>query len=206
MNNLIIRQLELGEMANYNYVLGDKSTGAAAVVDPGDDTDILIAEITKEGLKLCAVLLTHGHFDHVGGAAELTAKFDVPAYLSKKESLFYTPRCKNLKRTQDNEKIALGSLSVECLHTPGHTPGGQCFLVEGNLFTGDTLFIDAVGRTDIPGGNTRALIKSLQRIKELPDDTMIWPGHHYGEPPHEKLGILKRTNPYLARGAEADLF
>jgi glyoxylase-like metal-dependent hydrolase (beta-lactamase superfamily II) len=91
---------------------------------------------------------------------------------------------------------------VECLYTPGHTPGCQCFLVEGNLFTGDTLFIDAVGRTDFPGGSGRALLKSLQRIKQLPDNTMIWPGHHYGEPAHEELGVLKLTNPYLIDNSE----
>jgi hydroxyacylglutathione hydrolase len=206
MKNLFIRQRELGQMANFNYILGEKSSCAAAVVDPGDDYDVLVEEIKKEGLKLTAVLLTHGHFDHVGGAAALAAEYGVPVYLSEHEPAFYTPRCKNLKRTHDGEKIPLGPLEVECLHTPGHTPGGQCFLLEGNLFTGDTLFIDAVGRTDIPGGNTRALIKSLQRIKQLPDDTMIWPGHHYGEPLHEKLGALKLSNPYLASNSEKDLY
>jgi hydroxyacylglutathione hydrolase len=202
MKNLLIRQLELGQMANYNYLLGDKSTGIAAVIDPGDDYDILVKELLKEGLKLSAVLLTHGHFDHVGGAAHLAAEHNVPVYLSEKESLLLTPRCKNLKRTKDGEKITLGALVVECLHTPGHSPGSQCFLVEGDLFTGDTLFIDAVGRTDIPGGNTRTLIKSLQKIKQLPNDTMIWPGHHYGEPSHEMLGVLKSTNPYLTDNSE----
>jgi hydroxyacylglutathione hydrolase len=202
MKDLIIRQLELGLMANYNYILGDKSTGEAAVIDPGDDYDILVQEIRKAGLKLAAVLLTHGHFDHVGGVADLAAEYGIPVYLSEHEPPLLTPRCKNLKRTRGGEKIALGSLVVECLHTPGHSPGGQCFLVDGNLFTGDTLFIDAVGRTDIPGGNTRALINSLQKIKQLPDGTVIWPGHHYGEPSHETLGVLKLSNPYLAGNSE----
>jgi glyoxylase-like metal-dependent hydrolase (beta-lactamase superfamily II) len=158
--------------------------------------------LTKNQLQLSAVLLTHGHYDHVGGADELARTAAVPVYLSEHETPFYTPACQGLTRTRDGEKIKVGSLEVECLYTPGHTPGGQCFLVEGNLFTGDTLFIDAVGRTDLPGGNARAMVKSLQKIKLLPADTIIWPGHHYGEPAHEKLGVLKHSHPYLAGDSE----
>jgi glyoxylase-like metal-dependent hydrolase (beta-lactamase superfamily II) len=206
MKNLIIRQFELGPLANYNYLLGDRDTGAAVIIDPSDEVAPLLEELKKNQLKLSAVLLTHGHYDHVGGAADLAAEHDIPVYLSEHEAPFHTPRCKNLTRTKDGEKIKVGSLVVECLHTPGHTPGCQCFLVEGNLFTGDTLFIDAIGRIDLPGGNARAMVKSLQRIKLLPDDTVIWPGHHYGEPAHEKLGVLKRGNPYLADNSEKNIF
>jgi glyoxylase-like metal-dependent hydrolase (beta-lactamase superfamily II) len=204
MNRPLIVQLELGPLANYNYLLGDRATGEAAIIDPSDQAAPLLEELKKHQLKLSAVLLTHGHYDHVGGVKELTKKLAIPVYLSEHESLFYTPRCKGLARTGDGEKIMVGSLEVECLHTPGHTPGCQCFLAAGNLFTGDTLFIDAIGRTDLPGGNARDMVKSLQRIKTLPDDTIIWPGHHYGEPAHEKLGELKLSNPYLARGTKED--
>jgi len=205
-SNLIILQLELGPLDNYNYILGDRATGEAAIIDPSDQVAPLLDALKEHKLKLSAILLTHGHYDHVGGVDELTKMMPIPVYLSEHEAFFYTPKCPGLTRTKDGEKIMMGSLEVECLHTPGHTPGCQCFLVEGNLFTGDTLFIDAIGRTDFPGGNGRAMVKSLQRIKMLPDDTVIWPGHHYGEPAHEKLGELKRSNPYLADGSkEADL-
>ena len=140
-----------------------------------------------------SIVNTHGHYDHVVGVD----KVDGPVYLSDKEAASYTPQVKNYMRTKDGEKISLGSFAVECVYTPGHTPGCQCFLVDGNLFTGDTLFIDAVGRTDFPGGSSAVLFKSLQRIKKLPDTTMIWPGHHYGAVPHESLGRLKQHNPFL---------
>jgi glyoxylase-like metal-dependent hydrolase (beta-lactamase superfamily II) len=98
----------------------------------------------------------------------------------------------------DNEKILIGNLTVECIHTPGHSPGGQCFYAAGNLLTGDTLFIDAIGRTDLPGGDTQQLFHSLQRIKKLPRSTEVWPGHNYGSSTHQNLSVLCQNNPYLA--------
>jgi glyoxylase-like metal-dependent hydrolase (beta-lactamase superfamily II) len=195
---LLIRQFELGQLANFNYFVGDAGTREVAVIDPGDDTDFLLKNAKKESLKIVAVLLTHGHFDHVGGVIELCAEFKIPAYLSEHEAPFYTPDCPKLLRTKDGEKISIGGIEVACLHTPGHTSGCQCFLVDGNLFTGDTLFVDAVGRTDFPGGNAETLFGSLQKIKQLPDDTIVWPGHNYGSVTQAPLGQLKAQNPFLA--------
>ena len=203
--NLLITQLELGDMANFTYIIADKNTREAAVVDPSDDTDAILTAAQKDNLTIIAVLLTHGHYDHVGGADKLAGDFKIPVYLSKHEFFAYIPKCRNLTRTADGEKIKIGELSAEVLDTPGHTPGCQCFLVEGNLFTGDTLFIDAAGRTDFPGGNSSTLFKSLARIKTLPDTTMIWPGHNYGAVSHATLGVLKNKNPFLAAHDEQDL-
>ena len=193
MPTVFIKQLLLGGMENFTYILGDKGTGEAFVVDPSAPLAGILQELKAEKLELKGVLLTHGHYDHVVGVD----KVDVPVYLSEAEAVSYTPKAKQYVRTRDAQKIMLGGLTIECLLTPGHTPGGQCFLVDGNLFTGDTLFMDAVGRTDFPGGSSRVLFESLQRIKKLPDMTMIWPGHHYGAVPHETLGSLKKYNPFL---------
>lgn len=196
--NIIIRQLEIGQMANFNYIVGDPETGKAACIDPGDETDILLAEAHKEKLEIVAILLTHGHYDHVGGVNELCAQLAIPAYLSRHEANHYTPDCKRLLTVLDNEKILIGNLTFECIHTPGHSPGCQCFYAAGHLFTGDTLFIDAIGRTDLQGGNTQQIFHSLQRIKRLPGSTEVWPGHNYGAYSHQNLSALCRNNPYLA--------
>lgn len=193
MSALYVKQLPLGSMENFTYVIGDKAAGEAFIIDPSGPQSEILPALKKENLVLKGILLTHGHYDHVVGID----KADVPVYLSQAEAFFYTPRAKQLLRTADDQKIMLGEFSITCLHTPGHAPGCQCFWVDGNLFTGDTLFVDAVGRTDLPGGNTRTLFESLKRIKRLPDATMIWPGHHYGEHPHETLGDMKTHNPFL---------
>ena len=198
MDTILIRQFELGHMGNFNYFIGDALSREIAVVDPGDDTDFLIKAAKKENLKITSVLLTHGHYDHVGGVPELSASLKIPVYLSQYEAPSLTPKCPTLKRNDDNQEIAIGGIKVKCLHTPGHTPGCQCFLANGNLITGDTLFIDAIGRTDLPGGSAPTLFKSLQRIKELPGTTMIWPGHNYGAVPQAALAQLKTENPFLA--------
>ncbi|MBF0122590.1 MAG: MBL fold metallo-hydrolase [Candidatus Omnitrophica bacterium] len=194
----LVIQLELGDMANFTYIIADKNTREAAVIDPSDDTDAILRAAKKENLTIIAVLLTHGHYDHVGGADKLASTLKIPVYLSKDEFFAYVPRCKNLTRTDEKTKITIGNLNVEILSTPGHTPGCQSFLVEENLFTGDTLFVDAVGRTDFPGGSSATLFQSLARIKKLPDTTIIWPGHNYGAVSHATLGVLKKENPFLA--------
>jgi glyoxylase-like metal-dependent hydrolase (beta-lactamase superfamily II) len=193
-NELFLKQLLLGDLENFTYVVADKSSGDAMVIDPSGAWDDVFTVLKDEGLTLKGILLTHGHYDHVVGVG----KVDVPVYLSKHEAPFYTPQAKSFVRTSDGDKVAVGRLAVECLHTPGHTPGCQCFLVEGNLFTGDTLFTDAVGRTDFPGGDAGIMFESLQRIKRLPDATEIWPGHDYGRLKHGTLSQLKKSNQFLA--------
>ncbi|MEI8012806.1 MAG: MBL fold metallo-hydrolase [Candidatus Omnitrophota bacterium] len=191
---LLIRQLQLGELGNFTYIIADPASKEAFVIDPSAPPAGILGPLKKEGLTLKGILLTHGHYDHVVD----TGMYDVPVYLSRAEAVFYTPAAKNLVRTADAEKIALGALTVECLHTPGHTPGCQCFYIDGNIFTGDVLFVDAVGRTDFPGGSADTLFESLQRLKRLPGATVIWPGHHYGRAAHASIAALRRSNPFFA--------
>lgn len=197
-----IHQLQLGGMANFSYIIIDDASKEAAIVDPHDDTGAIMDVLKTHGLKIRSILLTHGHFDHIGGVNLLSTQFKIPVYLSIHESPLYSVKTPHLIKTQDNETILLGDTQVQCLHTPGHTPGCQCFLADGNLFTGDTLFVDAVGRIDLPGGSGTALFQSLGRIKTLPDTTLIWPGHDYGKNPSDTLKHLKQTNPFLACSSE----
>ena len=202
--NLFIEQLELGGMANFSYIIGDKASGDAAVIDPHDDTNTLESAAEQNNLTIKTVLLTHGHFDHVGGVRHFADKRGCPVYLSKDEFMLFVPGCKTLKRLNNNDEIPIGDFLIKCLSTPGHSPGGISFLVEGNLFTGDTLFIDAIGRADLPGGNSSVLFKSLQKIKQLPEDTIIWPGHNYGRTTYGQLKTLKTENPFLACETEEE--
>ena len=193
-SELVIEQVLLGDLDNFTYLVGDRLTREAVIIDPSASRTEIAQILGKDGWVLKGILLTHGHYDHVVDVEQAT----VPVYLSALEASSYTPKASQLVRIKDGETLMVGGITITCWATPGHTPGCQCFLVENNIFTGDTLFVDAVGRTDFPGGDTRTLYASLQRIKSLPDDTGVWPGHHYGALDHARLGQLKTTNPYLA--------
>jgi glyoxylase-like metal-dependent hydrolase (beta-lactamase superfamily II) len=195
---LYIQQLELGSMANFVYIIGDTSSGQAVVVDPHDETEAIETVAAKARLVITSVLLTHGHYDHTGGVKFYSERKKLPVYISSQEYFLYIPHCKTLKRVNDKDVLSVGGMTVQCLHTPGHTPGGISYLIEDNLFTGDTVFVDGVGRTDLPGGHAETLFNSLQAIKKMPANTMIWPGHRYGDPASDTLEHLLKKNPFLA--------
>jgi glyoxylase-like metal-dependent hydrolase (beta-lactamase superfamily II) len=206
--DLILEQMEVGPMNNFIYFIGDKKTNEIAVIDPAWDVNFLRDEAKRKGYKITNIFLTHGHPDHVNGLDELLSTHDVPVYISKHEASFYTPDCKNLHKVEDHEKLKVGNIEFECLHTPGHTPGCQCFKYGDALIAGDTLFIDGCGRCDLPGGSVKTMYKSLSEvILKLPDSTVIYPGHNYGEVPFATLGEQKKTNPYLnARNLDEFLY
>lgn len=185
-------------MGNFQYFLGDARSKEITVVDPAWDVDHLCVEAKKNGYKITSVLLTHGHPDHVNGLKEILARHDVPAYISRHETPFLKPKHKNIVEVEDRQKIKIGGIEIECLLTPGHTPGCQCFLYKNVLISGDTLFIDGCGRCDLPGSDPRKMYNSLYKvILELPGTTVIYPGHNYGPTPSATLASQKRTNPYL---------
>ena len=147
---------------------------------------------------LLDLFLTHGHPDHVNGLAELQRTHDIPVYISKHEAPFYMPKCKNLIKVDDGEKLCVGKISFKCILTPGHTPGCQCFLYDQHLITGDTLFIDGCGRCDLPGGDPKEMYHSLYKtLMNLPDNTIIYPGHNYGPTPTDTISHQKESNSYL---------
>ncbi len=195
---MIFEQIPLGPMNNFSYLIGDAATRQVGVVDPGWDARTLLGICEEKNYKIAAVLLTHGHYDHANALKELLKNTPVPVYLSKHEPAYYQPECDNIHFVEHNEKILIGSLEVQCLHTPGHTPGSQCFLAGNNLLTGDTLFIDGCGRCDLPGGDSEKMFHTLYNlILKLPESTVIYPGHDYGKTPQALLKDQKGSNPYL---------
>jgi glyoxylase-like metal-dependent hydrolase (beta-lactamase superfamily II) len=196
--NVIFKQMEIGPMENFQYFIGDERTKEIAVVDPSWDVDYLCGEAKKNGYKITAVFLTHGHPDHTNGVAQMVKRHPVPVYISKHELGILKPRVKNLIEVNDREKLKTGNIEWECFHTPGHSPGCQLFKHDDILIAGDTLFIDGCGRCDLPGSDPKRMYYSLYDVvMKMPDSTMIYPGHNYGPAPFATLASQKKTNPYL---------
>jgi len=203
--NLIIEQVELGPMANFIYFIGDSQSKEVAVVDVAWDVPFIFRKAIDMNVKITAVFLTHGHPDHVNGIEELLETINVPVYLSEHEAEMYTPKIEGLKRVGDGDLLSVGNIDFKCIHTPGHTPGGQCFYTKGHLITGDTLFVDACGRIDLPGGDGNILRKSLAKIAQFPKDTVVYPGHDYGKTKTDTIQNQLKTNPFLNDITEAEL-
>ena len=207
-----MKQVELGPMMNFVYLIGCAETREAAVVDPAWDVQSILKIAEESDLKINRIFLTHGHPDHVNGLEALLEATDAKVYMHADEmdymrqvaALFRMPvefmnrRSGNFQTISDGDQILVGRLPVQFLHTPGHTPGSQCFLVEKNLVSGDTLFINACGRVDLPGGDPEKMWWSLnRRLRALEDDTVLYPGHNYADRPTATMGEQKQTNPYL---------
>lgn len=196
--NLIVKQMMVGPLGNFLYFVGDARTNEVAVIDPAWDVDYICSEADKAGFTITSILLTHGHPDHINGLDGILSRYDVPVYISKHETSFPKPQGKNIIEVEDHQKIKIGNIEIECILTPGHTPGGQCFKHENVLFTGDVLFIDGCGRCDLPGGDAKEMYKTLYDIiMKLPDETLLYTGHNYGSSPVATLKSQKKTNPYL---------
>lgn len=197
---LFIEQYELGPMQNLVYILADLEQGCATLVDPAWDVPFLLKKIKDLNCELTQIFLTHGHHDHVNGIPELLKHNGaIPIYLSKHEAPYLTPDVPNIVPTYHEDWLTVGNFKVQCLHTPGHTPGGQCFYFGDTLLTGDTLFVNGCGRCDLPGGDANILYHSLNFLKTLPDELTIYPGHSYSKRKSAILGDQKTRNPYLAQ-------
>jgi glyoxylase-like metal-dependent hydrolase (beta-lactamase superfamily II) len=199
-------------MRNHVYVIGDAGAGEAVLVDPAYDVGALVIWLEARGLRLAGVLATHYHADHVGGEifgehieglADLLELADVPVHVQKDELAWVAEMSgapvSSLVGHHDDDVVHVGSVPVRLLHTPGHTPGSQCFIVGDNLVSGDTLFLEGCGRTDLPGADPDDMYTSLQRLASLPGRLTLWPGHHYSPAASAPLDGVKRTNPVLAR-------
>jgi len=198
MSRLLIQQYEIGPLNNFVYLLGDPETKQMAVIDPAWDVDILSREAKRLGYKITKVFLTHCHPDHINGLDKLLSIEQIPVYISKYEYPALRPHVKGLMDITEKDKLSIGNISVDVLYTPGHTPGCQCFLAQGQLFTGDTLFINGCGRCDLPYSDPKAMYNSLYNVlMKLPDNTVIYSGHSYGATPTDTMGHQKQTNPYL---------
>lgn len=209
-SELLIEQIEIGPMQNYTYIVGSRDSREVAIVDPAWDIDSLLQHLDEKDYKLTAILATHYHPDHVGGSfsghdiegvAELLAKRPVKIYANKHEAdgvkKVTAVSESDLVRVDSGDTLALGNVEVEFLHTPGHTPGSQCFRIKNTLVSGDTLFINGCGRVDLPGSNSDDMFASMRKLADLPDDTLLLPGHNYGHVPNATMGETKNMNPYL---------
>jgi len=211
MENIIIRQIPLGEYKVLTYLVACAVTKEAVIIDPAGEPDTILKQIKEGDFKIRYILNTHGHADHVAANEALTCALGVPACIHEADRDFFSleevkqkcslelglpspdPAEKGLK---DGEVLEVGNLKIEVLHTPGHTPDGICLLVDGKkLLTGDTLFVGNCGRTDMLGGDSATLYHSLfDKLSKLDDDVEVFPGHDYGPRPRSTIGEERRTN------------
>lgn len=191
------QQLELGPMQNFVYLLGDAEHREAAVVDPGWEVARILDVLRQDGYRLTAAFVTHHHFDHVMGLGELLKAADVPIYVHRQDAPLLSLERGSVRPLDGGETLHVGKLAIQAIHTPGHTTGSQCLLVNGRLLSGDTLFVRACGRWDLPGGDPAVLYESLTKLKALDEATVLCPGHHYAEELTSTMAHEKRANPFL---------
>ena len=210
---MIINQIPVGPFQVMTYLVACPRTREAFIIDPGGEEDKLLALIREKDFKVRYILNTHGHADHVVGNRSLHNVLKAPVCMHAADDRFFTDaevRKTSTRelglpppdpvdiRLKDGDVLEVGKLKIEVLHTPGHTPGSVCYLVEGNLFSGDTLFVGAAGRTDLIGGSLNTLLESLEkRLIVLPGETVVWPGHNYGESPTSTIAREMQENIYI---------
>ena len=199
------------QMANFVYLIGDEEQRACMVIDPAWDIRGILDVVDKDGMTLAGALVTHYHPDHIGGnifghdisgLGELLSQRPVKVYVNELESegvkFVSGISDSDIVKQRGGDEIEIGNTKVKLLHTPGHTPGSQCFLAEGALVSGDTLFIGGCGRVDLPGGNSEQLYYSLTQILgKLPEETLLYPGHDYSSKPVSTIADENRENYYM---------
>ena len=195
------------QMVNFAYAIGDRSTGECLLVDPAWNVDDLIERVGDDGMRVVGVLATHYHADHVGGSimghdiqgvAALLDRLSCPVHVQSDE-IEWMERTSgvgadHLVAHSPGDVVTVGGVEVKLVHTPGHTPGSQCFLVDGRLVAGDTLFLDGCGRTDLPGSDPVAMAESLRLLHQVDDDVILYPGHRYSVASCATMGTVKQSN------------
>ena len=198
-------------MAVFAYLVGDEKSGEALVIDPAADTDGIIAAAEKNKVRIQYIVNTHGHVDHIGGNEDMKKRTGAAIVIHEDDAdmLVSTPMAMLMmfggkasppadRTVRNGDDIQVGGLRLRVIHTPGHSPGSMVLLLDGYAFTGDTLFVEAVGRTDLPGGSGEVMFDSIQRkLCTLPDETVVLPGHNYGSMPTSTIGHEKQCNPFL---------
>jgi hydroxyacylglutathione hydrolase len=205
------------QMVNFVYLIGDKSTRECMIIDPAYAVEELLSVAEQDGMKVVGALATHYHPDHVGGSmmganidgiATLLSKVDIPIHVQELEAQWVMRTtgvsANHLHQHQPGDIVKVGDVEICLVHTPGHTPGSQCFLVDNRLIAGDTLFLEGCGRTDLPGSNPDQMFESLQTLAALPDQTVVYPGHRYSDPSSRSLAEVRQTNYVFKPKTKAD--
>lgn len=195
------------QMVNFVYAIGDRVTGECVLVDPAYAVGDIVDAVAADDMTVTGVLATHYHPDHVGGSmmghtiegvAALLDRVDCPVHIHADESEWVTKTtgvgAKHLVQHASGDVLTVGAVDIRMLHTPGHTPGSQCFLVDGRLVAGDTLFLEGCGRTDLPGSNPAEMADSLRRLSQVPDETILFPGHRYSAASSASMETVKQIN------------
>ena len=213
MERFLVKPIPIGPLQVLTYLVACSRTKKAVIIDPAGEPERLSTLLLKEELEVKYILNTHGHADHVQANQRLKTILNAPICMHEADDQFFAQKYVRestsrelgllpvgpvVIRLKHGNVLRVGDLKIQVIHTPGHTPGSVCFLVCGNLFTGDTLFVGAVGRTDLTGASLDTLLESLEkRLLVLPKDTIIWPGHDYGETPTSTISREMKENPYI---------
>ena len=208
---MLVEQMLVGPMAVFSYIVGCEKEKEGLVIDPAGSENKILSRADDMGLTIRYVVNTHGHADHTCGNRAILSKTGANLVVHQEDAneivrglnrafsmvMGKRPSPEAQKLVTDGDFIRIGQTGLKVIHTPGHTPGSICLYGEGNLFTGDTLFVGAVGRTDLKGGSFDVLLDSLKKLLSLPPETRVWPGHDYGDAPVSTLAREKETNPYI---------
>jgi len=195
------------QMVNFTYAIGDRATSECVLIDPAYAVNELLDLVEADGMKVTGVLATHFHADHIGGnmmghpvegVATLLERCSCPVHVQKAETPWVLKTSglaeTDLVQHEGGDVVQVGDISITLVHTPGHTPGSQCFHVDGRLVSGDTLFLDGCGRTDFPGSDPEAMYDSLQTLAAMPDGTVVFPGHRYSQPSSATIDAIRESN------------
>ena len=209
---MIVKQYEVGNFSVFCYLIGDEETKEGLLIDPADDAEMLISETTSHGLrKIKYIVNTHSHVDHIMGNAEMVKKTGAKIIIHEEDASFLTQtppfllemfRAKSSPpadmTVKEGDMIQVGKVGLKVIHTPGHSPGGMSLYIDEMVFTGDSLFVGSVGRTDFPGSSWDELEASIRKkLYVLPGDTVVFPGHNYGPTPTSTIQYEKRHNPFV---------
>lgn len=196
---MVIKQVEVGGMLNFAYIIGDKETGEGLVIDPSWEPEEVYEIAGREGIAIKYIINTHCHEDHVNGNKKMKELSGAIIAIHEAESKylrhFFPPEAD--RKLNDGDIINIGKVAASIMHTPGHSPGSICLMVGNSIFTGDTLFVGSCGRTDLPGGDDSEFQKTMNRLKDLDDSIIVHPGHNYGDTPVSTMGKEKTLNPCL---------
>jgi hydroxyacylglutathione hydrolase len=195
------------QMVNFAYAIGDRTTGECVLVDPAYAVGDLVDVVEADGMRVVGALATHYHPDHVGGSMmghdiegidALLDRVECPIHVQRDEVEWVTKStgigAEHLVTHDSGDVVRVGDVDVTLVHTPGHTPGSQCFMVAGRLVAGDTLFLEGCGRTDLPGADPAQMAESLRRLAEVPGDTILYPGHRYSVASSATMDVVKEMN------------